>query len=137
MKKDNYRDYVCEAYRYYAQCGCPDSEQLRQLRLNANEWQRANVSDLEAVYRVIQRLRSEPDGWLARQCLERVYLHPSQSAFSRGSISQRVALAARELSISESVVYRILRRLRLLLALERGLRIDDKYSQFSASGWYA
>lgn len=133
MKKDNFRDYVCEAFRYYAQCGCPDSDQLKKLRLNANEWQRGGISDLEAVYRVIKRLKGEPDGWIAIKCLELVYFTQPSAPPSRGSIMQRVAVASSELCMSEAGIYRILRRLRMMLALERGLRIDDRYSQFF--GW--
>ena len=33
MNKDNYRDYVADAYRYYALCGMPDAGELRRLRM--------------------------------------------------------------------------------------------------------
>jgi len=136
MKKDNYRDYVCEAFRYYAQCGQPDSEKLRQMRLSATDWQRAGLNDLEAVYRVIKRLQSEPDGAITYRCLDLVYFANPSSPPSRGAISSRVTAASRELSLSEAVIYRILRRLRLMLATERGLRISsDKYSVFLDMHW--
>lgn len=134
MKKDNYRDYAAEAYRYYALCGKPDSDRLRKMRLNMNEWQRAALGDLEAVYRVIQKLHTEPDGRMTMRCLELIYFQNPNSACGKGSITERVAHTASELCISESSIYRTLKRLRLYFALERGLRTDDELPRM-ISGW--
>ena len=124
MKKDNCHDYVCEAYRFYALCGCPDAERLRMLRLNMTEWQRADIQDLEAVSRVIERVRTEPDGHTTLRCMEIIYFSQPKVSPTRGLMSERVLAAAGELCVSESVVYRTMKRLRHMLAVERGLRID-------------
>ncbi|MBQ9994092.1 MAG: hypothetical protein IJP17_05210 [Clostridia bacterium] len=126
MKKDNYRDYVTDAFRYYALCGRPDSDQLRRLRTVAPQNMRGALSDLEAVSRVINRLNTEPDGEDELHCLELVYFAQPQYYPSRGAITERVRATADKLCMSEASVYRHLRRLRLLMALERGLRIDDR-----------
>lgn len=126
MKKDNYRDYVTEAFRYYALCGKPDSDQLRRLRTVAPQNMRGALDDLEAVSRVINRLRVEPDGEDDLRCLELVYFAQPQHYPSRGAITERAQAAAKKLFLSEASVYRHLHRIRLLMALERGLRVDDK-----------
>ena len=125
MKKDNYRDYTADAFRYYAQCGKPDSEQLRQMRAALPAAQRGAMGDLEAVARVLERLELSPDGERDRLCLELVYFAQPRHYPSRGAISERVQAAADELCISVANVYRILQRLRTLFAVERGLRVSD------------
>ncbi len=128
LKKDNCHDYVSEAFRYYAQCGCPNGERLRAMRLNTAEWQRADFLDLEAVCRVVDRIKTEPDGITTLRCLELIYFKQPKAAPTRGNVSERVAAAADELCLSESAVYRIMKRLRYMLAVERGLRIDGSQS---------
>lgn len=128
MKKDNCHDYVSEAFRYYALCGCPDGERLRRIRHETTEWQRADFQDLEAVCRVIDRIRTEPDGDTTLRCMEMVYFSQPRVSPTRGIISERVLAAAGELCLSESAVYRTMKRLRRMLAVERGLRIDGSQS---------
>lgn len=125
MNKNNYRDYVTEAYRYYAMCGKPDSAALRQVRTVLPPNCRGSIADLEAVARVLDRLEYEEESELMKQCLDMVYFADPRRTPGRGVISSRVGCAAVELSVSESTVYRILRRLRLLLAVERGLRVEE------------
>lgn len=126
MNRDNYRDYVVDAYRYYALCGRPDSIQLRQLRNVLPQNCRGGLADLEAVQRVLQRLELEPDAELWKRCLDIVYFSNPRRSTTRGAMSDRVHFASMELCISESTVYRMMRRLRMLLAMERGLRIDER-----------
>lgn len=126
MNKDNYRDYVADAYRYFAQCGKPNNSELRQLRTALPNGYRGGLSDLEAVSRVLERLALEPDGETWVRCLDIVYFsHPRRSP-TRGALTERVRIAALSLAVSEATVYRMLRRLRTLLAMERGLRIDER-----------
>jgi len=129
MNKDNYRDYVTEAYRYYALCGMPDGAELRQVRMALPQNCRGGVADLEAVVSVLERLEKEPEGEMMKRCLEMVYFADPKRTASRGALSSRVDHAAMELCVSESTVYRILRRLRLLLAIERGLRVEESELQ--------
>ena len=125
MNKDNYRDYVTEAYRYYAMCGKPDQMEVRQVKNVLPPHCRGGLADLEAVNRVIERLRYEPDGDMMLRCMEIVYFTDPKHMASRGEMSSRVGRAAMELNTSESTVYRSMRRLRLLMAIERGLRVEE------------
>lgn len=129
MKKDNYRDYAAEAFRYYSLCGKPSLDALRRLRtaMPGSCW--GGVSDLEAVCRLLRRLETEPDGDIIRSCLEHVYFAQPRTMPKRGAISERVRRASEELCVSESVIYRSLRRLRLMFALERGLRVDENVKE--------
>lgn len=125
MNKDNYRDYVTEAYRYYAMCGKPRSRELSQVRSVLPSNSQGAIADLEAVTRVLERLEYEEDPELMKRCLDIVYFTDPRHYPGRGVLSARVNYAAMELSVSESTVYRVLRRLRLLLAIERGLRVEE------------
>lgn len=114
MKKDNIRDYAAEAFRFYAlsrsgEAGYNDDPAAR--------------ADIEAVDRVIQTLKEEPDGELAMRCLELVYFSQPRKLPGRGAIADRARYASVQLGLSEPVVYRKLRRLRKDLAVARGLRI--------------
>ncbi len=129
MYKDNYRDYVAEAYRYYALCGKPDAGELRRLRSAQSANYRGGMADLEAVVRVLERIDYEQDADIWKRCLDIVYFSNPRHSAVRGAITDRVRFASTELCISESTVYRILRRLRLLLAMERGLRVDEREIQ--------
>ena len=126
MNKDNYRDYVADAYRYYALCGKPDAGELRRLRTSQTNNYKGGMADLEAVLRVLERLDYEQDAGIMKRCLEIVYFANPRHSASRGALTDRVRFASMELCISESTVYRMLRRLRLLLAMERGLRVDER-----------
>ena len=125
MNKNNYRDYVTEAYRYYAMCGKPNAAELRQVSAMLPAGCKASIADLDAVTRVLERLETEEDPDLMKQCLDIVYFTDPKRVPGRGIVSNRLDFAAMELSVSEATVYRALRRLRLLLALERGLRVED------------
>lgn len=126
MNKDNYRDYVADAYRYYALCGMPDAGELRRLRTAQEQRYRGGMADLEAVQRVLERLEFEQDAHMWKRCLEIVYFSNPRHSPTRGALTDRVRFASLELCVSESTVYRMLRRLRLLLAMERGLRVDER-----------
>jgi len=129
MNRDNYRDYVADAYRYYALCGKPDAAELRRLRTAQPHNYRGGMADLEAVAKVLERLDYEQDAEMWKRCLDIVYFSNPRSSASRGALTDRVRIASMELCISESTVYRMLRRLRLLLAMERGLRVDERELQ--------
>lgn len=129
MNKDNYRDYVSDAYRYYALCGKPDQNELRALRSSQAQSYRGGIADLEAVARVLERLELEQDAQIWKRCLDIVYFSDPRHAPNRGTLTDRVRFAAMELCISESTVYRMMRRLRMLLAMERGLRVDERELQ--------
>ena len=126
MKKDNYRDYVVEAMRYYAACDCPDEDALKKIRSVLPPDGTACYRDLEAVQRMLYRLRNEEYGQPGVRCVEIVYLSSPSHTPSRGEVAKRVNIASSELSMCESSVYKALRRARTLVALERGLRVDER-----------
>ncbi len=126
MKKENYCSYVIDAFRYYAACDRPTGGQLRALKDVLRPEQRGALLDLEAVDRVISKLKWEMDGEQLLRCLELVYFACPHTQLTRGVISERVVFACGELGLSESSIYRALRRLRLMMAIERGLRISEK-----------
>lgn len=117
MKKDNIRDYAAEAFRFYALNRKYDDNVICD--------DPAALADLQAVDRVIDELRGEPDGNLAIKCLELVYFAQPNRYAARGVITDRARYAAGQLGMSETGVYRVLRRLRVSLARQRGLRIDN------------
>ena len=126
MKKDNYRDYVVEAMRYYAACDRPNADALIRLRRTLPAEGTACYRDLEAVEHMLRRLESEEYGRNGVRCVEMVYFASPTNTPSRSDISRRVSLASSELCICESQVYKALRRARTLVALERGLRVDER-----------
>ena len=122
MYKDNYHDYVVGAMRCYALCGCPSEEELMRRRSVLPE---EKYYDLMAVERMLYRLGREEYGHLGVRCVETVYLSSPSEILSHGEITRRVVFASREAYICETSVYKALRRARALVAMERGLRIDD------------
>ncbi len=126
MNRDNYRDYVSDAYRYYALCGKPDQNELRVLKSSQMQNYRGGIADLEAVARVLDHLELEQDAEMWKRCLDIVYFTDPRHAPTRGVLTDRVRYASIELCVSESTIYRMMRRLRMLLAMERGLRVDER-----------
>ena len=126
MKKDNYRDYTVDALRYYSMCGKPDSSELRKMKDILPPGRLAALLDLEAVEHMLHRLEGEEYGKTGVLCVEMVYFASPTHAATRSQISERVKNAAQALCVGESSVYRALRRARVLFAIERGLRLDDK-----------
>lgn len=126
MKKDNYHDYVVDAMRYYAACDRPDARSLKKLRDVLPPEGMGCYRDLRAVERMLYRLKNEEYGPTGVRCVEMVYFAAPSHTPSRGEITERVSDAARELCMCEASVYKALRRARTLVALERGLRIDEE-----------
>ena len=126
MKKENFTSYVADAMRYYALCGCPDAEALRELRavLPLNGF--AGFRDLEAVHNMLYRLEREEYGPAAVRCVQAVYFVDPKHEPTRKELTERVSSVSQELKIAETSVYKALRRARVLVALERGLRVSDE-----------
>ena len=124
-QKKNYDNYAIAAMYYYAQCGCPNANVINQQKSFGNIDKRS-LSDLEAVCRMLSRLKEDEDyEEMGVRCVEIVYLNNPSKLFSRGVIAERVRFAAGELFISEATVYKVLRQARRLVAIERGLRVND------------
>lgn len=129
MNKDNYRDYVADAFRYYALCGKPSANDMQRARTKnppSDPATRGRFNDLDAVVRVLDRIQYEADCNGLAKCLDVVYFANPKRSATRGALTARVRLVAVALAVSESTVYRMLRRLRMMYALERGLRVDEK-----------
>lgn len=123
MKKENYSEYVKNAYEFYAVSGCPDIITVNRMKSSAaTSVKKAELSDLEAVAKTFEHLSILPDGDIAEQCLRIVYLHTSSA--DKGTITARVRYASERLYISENSVYRILKRCREITARLRGLRVE-------------
>lgn len=126
MEKDNYRDYAVEAFRYYSQCGKPSRIAIHHAIPVDSRHNAAAVSDLEAVANTIDAIRrTEIDASVWIRCLDIVYFTEPKRRPARNEISQRVAFACAELNVSESSVYRILKKARQIFAYERGLRTEE------------
>lgn len=113
LRKDNIHDYTAEAFRYYAL--------MRSGAAISND--PAAIEDINAVDRVIDSLKNQPDGDISLRCLELVYFTQPRSLPKRGAITDRTRYASMQLGLSEADVYRRLRRLRENLAAQRGLRV--------------
>lgn len=123
MKKENYSEYVKNAYEFYAASGCPDIVSITHMKSQLlTPAKKAEVSDLEAVARTLEYIKMIPDGDIVEQCLKMVYFH--KSLRKKGAIIARVKYASENLHISEATVYRNLRLCRSITANLRGLRIE-------------
>jgi len=127
MANNNYKHYVTEAFRFYALCGMPTENQLRALKGTFPNKFRGSLADIEAVIRtlgIIQVMEpDEADTWIT--VLEDVYFADPQHVPSRGEVTRRVSLVAHKLGISESTIYRILRKESEICAQQRQLRCDE------------
>ena len=145
--KDYLRDYATAAYRYYARCGCPTHEELRdiiytealesekrslvrikgignptqQAVINAEaavDARKGELMDVLAVETAIRIMRPE---WI--RAVKLVYFPEPERELERGEIMQRVTSASLLIPASERQIYRWLRFARQTFATERGLRL--------------
>lgn len=126
IKKDNYRDYVVEAMRFYALCGRPNETELRKIKAQLSD-KDGRYRDLQAVYNMLYRLGREEYGPDGVSCVEKVYFAHPERRILRNEITERITIVADELCIYESKVYNALRRARVLVAQELQLRTDEDY----------
>ncbi|MGI6201621.1 MAG: hypothetical protein ACOYJA_12710 [Christensenellales bacterium] len=150
MVKSNYRDYAVSAFRFFAEVG--SSRAYRETILagvaqtsadgpaakgygSPTEAQvmrdeaaldnaRAELADLEAVERTLDRIDRLPEAVTTRKVLRMVYMDRPGEPFEPGDVSDRIVRASRECMMSEASVYRLLARARRFFAEERGLRIS-------------
>lgn len=142
MKKDYIRDYVTEAFRFWAASGCPTYKQAadriyeKVLRENEGDPERAVVLAEKAVTDASPELldilaatdtlkllteHGRPD---IAQAVVAVYCFDSKRRVRRGEISRRVVQFSMAAHVSERSVYRDLAKARALYASIRGLRCD-------------
>lgn len=148
MVKSNYRDYAVSAFRFFAEAG--SSRAYREMILadvaqthadgpaakgygSPTEAQvmrgemaldnaRAELADLEAVERTLDRIDHDRRAREMRQAVRMVYMTDPDVDMDRAEISRRVAQASIMIPASERSVYYWLRLARDFFAEERGLR---------------
>ena len=148
MVKSNYRDYAVSAFRFFAEAG--SSRAYREMILadvaqthadgpaakgygSPTEAQvmrgemaldnaRAELADLEAVERTLDRIDRLPDAVTARKVLRMVYMDRPGEPLEPGDVSDRIVRASLIVPTSERTVHRLLSKARRIFAEERGLR---------------
>lgn len=147
MRKQAYRDYATEAFRFWARTGTaaayrehllmeaaadrsdapgagiskPTEAALLRVE-DALDNAMAELKDLEAVDHTRAILIASRDGDLKLKALELVYMAHPQRFIRRGEIHDRVIRTAIALHCGEATIYRWLREARDIFAAERGLR---------------
>lgn len=120
MLNDCNHEYCKNAFRLYSMCGCPAGKMLEEL-----DYLDPSLEDLAAVSRTIDDLLDENDGKEVVACLREVYMTHPEELGRKGSVTLRVRKACDDLSMSESTVYRHLRRACSIFSKNRGLRNPD------------
>lgn len=152
MKKDHIRDYATEAFRYYAACGCPTSEQVKeQIYTQISERSSRDYTEVAAVMSTssateygamaaedaFERHKAEILDILAVEkalaelrydpavirAIEMVYFPNPDKELRKGDISDRVHVAELMIPASERTIYYWLKKARKIFARHRGLRI--------------
>ena len=161
-RKDFSRDYATEAFRFYAKCGKPTYEELRQkmfdeaFSLQKNEYsevksgiskpteqavlmaekaveqKKAELLDIKAVQFVLWRLEQDKKNIII-ECLERIYFADADKELQKGDIARRVVKASMALPMSERQIYRYLQLARHLFCEERGIRYKNFSKDVSTS----
>jgi hypothetical protein len=154
--KDHLRDYATEAFRFYARMGCPTHDELRQqlydaaLAANKREITRSGNISKPTEYAVINAERSveERKGELldilavervmliadrsTRQAIKIVYFADADKPLQKGDISMRIHKAELQIPASERQIYYWLSKARKMVAEERGLRTNNKFTKMFA-----
>ena len=129
-KKEHYMDYVTHAFVTYFRLGCPTRAALETDIIAKAQHSDAEVSarrplleDVEAVNRVIERLKSDGRTEVI-DALKVVYVADGRYALRRGAVSARVRRFAVERPAAERTVYKWLKMARKMFCEERGLNIE-------------
>ena len=148
MKKQAYRDYATEAFRFWAREG--GAETYRQKIWNeavANQQRQegfagiskpseaaiiraeealenaeASMRDLIAVERTLDIIRRMPMGEEREKVIKAVYMAYPNRDIRRGEIQDKVHRAEHDLHLAERTIYGMLADARRIFAKERGLR---------------
>lgn len=148
MRKQAYRDYATEAFRFWARTGTASAYRdrlVREIAERRGEVQGVGISkpteaailriedatdqafaelyDLEAVDKARAALMMSRDGNLKLRAVELVYMRHPEREIQRGEVKARTVKAAGELHTSERQVYYWLKEAREVFARERGLRV--------------
>ncbi len=119
MKKNNVRDYIISAFRFYARMGEPDESEIKKL----THLTTAERLDLSAVAGMLNAL-SERGDISALAAVREIYFTEADKKLRRNEISQRVIHYALENYTSDRTVWRNLERAWKLFLNIRQLRIE-------------
>lgn len=145
MKKDPTRDYVTEAFRFYAASGRPTYMQARErvyrsglLERTGDPPETANMYaqsmverhtpallDIFAVNKTLEMLDKGGKRAII-EVIEIVYLEEANKPIRKKDISDRVRYASLSIPADERTIYRWLKEARLLCAAVRGMRIGKE-----------
>ncbi len=161
-RKDFARDYATEAFRFYAKCGKPTYDELKQKMLDealasqknehseirngiskpteqavlkaeqAVDKRKAELLDIKAVQFVLWKLEQDKKS-IVIDCLDRVYFVDADKELQKGDISRRVDKATIEIPLSQAQIYRNLQLARHLFCEERGIRYKKFFKDDSTS----
>ncbi len=113
MRKDNCRDYIIAAFRFYAQNDEPSREQIELMQLTAPE-----RLDLLAVSTTMSNLDDD-----RIKAVRDIYFYNSTASLHKNEISKRVTKFALTNHCNEVTVWRWLKSARWICARNRGLNI--------------
>jgi uncharacterized protein (UPF0305 family) len=118
-KKDNVRDYVVSMFRFYSNCGKPDTKQIVKLKTQLST---AAILDLMAVDNMLCQLERKGKHDIV-QAINEIYFFNSKRDLKKNEISQRVQHYSSTHFIEERTVWRWLKSARKLCAEYRNLNI--------------
>ena len=149
MKKELYRDYAVEAFRFFAREGGYEAFKTRLLvelpqrkepRTHSGvskpvealtvKWEKAMeenagaLQDLQAVERLLQHLQTLPLAKDMRFALEEVYFEQPCRPLAKGELLNRVRYVATQRYVSERTVFSWLQAMRREFSKIRGLRLN-------------
>lgn len=117
-RKDNIRDYTVAMFRFYSACGCPNAEQINNLRTQLST---AAILDLVAVDNTLRILALSDE--VAVLAVREIYFPLPQRELHKKEISQRVIKFSIDNYVEERTVWRRLKFARQLCAEQRNLNI--------------
>lgn len=148
------RKYATSAFRFYARCGKPNYEELKQMLyerelekskralggisvgiskpteqavINAErliDEMSGKLNDILAVERTLHILAQRKNGAEIIKAIKFVYFEEPEKYLRKGDISSRVAEASIKIPLSESWIYNHLSIARDVFVTERGLRMS-------------
>ena len=149
-KKDHIRDYATAAFRFYKASGGAEAYKNKVwndalMKSQKSDYKNngiskpteaaimraqtavdkavADIAELEAVERTLDIISGKQNGRAMLEAVNIVYFTDADKALKKGDIHNRVTNASSNIPVSESSVYKYLKKARFCFAVERGLRI--------------
>lgn len=143
MKKDNVRDYVTAAFRYWALLGCPSYDEakgaIKKSALSKARGSKAakayadaeinkkigELEDVRACEEAFKALEASGRGHVC-QAVKEIYMVNPNRPIHKNELSGRVVRFSMDHYYSERQVYYFLHEACLEFAYKRGLRIEEE-----------